>query len=324
MEASPVPDQEGWDAVWRVQCGEAVAFVALHAVLGGHAFGGIRIQEYSSEEEALADALRLSEAMSRKVALAGICGGGGKSVLMAPDPGVRSEAVGQLGAFIQSLEGQYCCGPDLGFTPEDGVALAGETEYAACGGMAEATAQTVEISLRAALPEVRSVVVQGLGAVGRPLAQSLREKKVEVLASEIHPVEGFFVVPPETVFDAKADVFAPCALGSVLDAQTIPRLNVRVVCGAANNPFASRDDIEALHARGITYVPDVIANAGATIVGASTFLGETSRIEERLQAVGPLVEQVLQRAKTEDVSAHHVAAGLADEILDQRRVENVS
>lgn len=308
----------GYDEVWRLDCAGAVAFVSLHAEIQGRSFGGVRIREYSSENDALADALALSRAMSRKVVMAGIAGGGGKAVLMAPQ-GDRAEAVRALGAFVESLGGRYFCGPDYGFTQADGAVMKSVTRFIAQEDLSDATARGVEAAMRAAC-EPRVVVVQGLGAVGRPLAERLRASGERVIASDVRPFEDFERVEPDHVYDVPCDVFAPCAVGGVLDARTIPRLRCKVICGAANNPLASEDDAERLRLRGIVYVPDFIANAGATIQGASTAMGESHMIEGRLAAIGQTVRDVLARASHEGRSSHHVAVALADErILRLRR-----
>jgi len=312
---------DGYDEVWRVDCAGAAAFVALHAVLSGHAFGGIRIRPYPSEAAALGDALALARAMSRKVVLAGIAGGGGKSVLVEPGPGVdRAACVEALGRFVESLEGRYGCGPDLGFTAADDAALRRGTGHVACSGMSEATATSVHAGMRAALGgEPASVAIQGVGAVGRPLAEALRSAGARVVVHDVRPVDGFENVGADEIHELPVDVFAPCAAGGALDARTIPRLRCRLVCGGANNPFATDDDVERLHGRGIEYVPDVLANAGATIVGASTSLGEADRVAPRMAALERTMEQVLARARAEGRSAHHVAVEMADERIAARR-----
>ncbi len=313
---------DGYDEVWKLDLGGTVGFVALHAVLAGRAFGGIRIREYPDERAALDDVLALSRAMSRKVVLAGIRGGGGKSVVMAPGPEVdRAAVVRRLGAFIEGLAGRYCCGPDLGFTKADDEALRSATQYVACSGMSAATAQGVLHAMRRVAGRLERVAVQGLGAVGRPLAEMLEDSGVHVVASDVRPFDDFERVDPDAIYDVECDVFAPCAVGGVLDERTIPRLRCRVVCGGANNPLATEADVARLHDRGILYVPDVISNAGATVVGASTALGELDRIPEPMVAIGPLAEQVCLRATTEKRSSHEVAGEIADERIAALRAE---
>lgn len=299
----------GYEEVHRIPCGDSVAFVALHAVVQGRAFGGVRIQEYASENEALEDALALSRAMTRKVLLAGIEGGGGKTVLRKPQN--REQALRDLGDFIESLGGRYFCGPDYGFTAADTTVLKSRTRYVACADLAPATAETVKISMEAVL-RPRVVAIQGLGSVGRPLADALRADGVRVIASDLRGGD----VPPDAIFDVECDVFAPCATGGVLTPETVRRLRCRLVCGAANNPLAS-DDVAPL--LGLRYVPDFIANSGATIQGASTSIGEAHLIPRRIAAVGDLVRDVMARAERENRSPHFVAIDLADERLRERR-----
>lgn len=320
MDAGQLLEVPGHDAVWRVDCGETVAFVALHALIAGRTFGGIRIRAYPDEDAALADVLDLSRAMSRKLALAQLDGGGAKAVLLAPPPGAdRSACVARLGAFIESLEGRYCCGPDLGFTDEDDVALRSATRHVAVPGMSAATARTVLDTLLVACPQPRRVAIQGLGNVGLPLARYLADQGVEVVAAEPRGSDEFPLVPSETIHRERADVFAPCAAGGVLDAAAVDELGAAVVCGGANNPLADEAQADRLHERGVVLVPDVLSNSGAAIVGVSTTLGEERLIDERLAAVGPFTAGLLARAREQDRSPHHVARDEADALIAARR-----
>ena len=308
----------GYDEVYRVACGSSVAFVAIHALVQGRSFGGIRIKDYASEDDALADALRLARVMSRKVALHGLPAGGAKTVLMRPKRG-RAEAVEALGAFIESLDGRYHCGPDYGFGPEDETALRQSTSHLACTrGLGAATARGVHAAITA-ICAPRAVAVQGLGAVGLPLARLLAADGVRVIGCDVHPRPGFQTVPPETIYDVDCDVFAPCAESGVLDAERIERLNCRIVCGAANNPLAAEEDAERLRDRGILYVPDFVANAGAVIVGGSIAAGEAEKAEERLEAIGARVLAILGRADEEGRTPHAVAVEEADRLMAAAR-----
>lgn len=302
---------EGFDEVYRVDLGGTVAFVAIHAVLRGISFGGIRIRPYHSEEAALGDALALARAMSRKVVSAGIEGGGAKAVVIAPFPD-RADAMRRLGAFIESLAGRYWCGGDLGFTDDDNACLRETTGYLACGALADYTARSVHDAM-GVLGDPRVVAIQGMGSVGHPLATALQEEGAQVVAADLKPVEGFNSVEPEEVYDVLCDVFSPCAAGGVLNAATIPRLRCNLVCGGANNPLAGPEDADRLQARGIAYAPDFIANAGATILGASRALGQADRVEARFKALGELLREVIDRASSEDRSPHHVAVEVADQ-----------
>ena len=303
----------GHARVWRVPCASSVAFVALHAVLAGRAFGGIRIRGYPDERAALRDALELSRAMSRKLALAGIVGGGGKSVLIEPDACDRAAAVAALGAFIEGLQGRYCCGPDLGFSDADDAVLREATSHVAVPGMSASTAVSVEAAIRAAAPAVSRVAIQGMGSVGAPLARSLQSVGVHVVVADLQPVAAYENVAAERVHAQPCDVFAPCAAGGTLDDHTIDELRCAVVCGGANNPLAEARGAKRLRARGIVLVPDIIASSGAAIVGASASLGESQLVERRLQAVGPLTQLVLARAESEGRPPIAIAEAMADE-----------
>jgi len=313
---------DGFDQILRLDCAGATAFLAIHSHVEGRAFGGIRIRDYASEDDALTDALSLALAMSRKAMVAGIRGGGAKTVLLLPEPQRRRDALIALAAAIESLDGRYCAGGDYGFTPEDAAIVDEHTRFLASGDLDDATAAGVEASL-CALFEPRTVAVQGLGRVGRVLAQRLLRRGITVYGADPRPAEdlpsGLTLVDPATIASIECDVFAPCAHGGLLDRATIDGLRCRLVCGAANNPFAQEVDAERLHSRGIPYVPDFIANAGGLIRGASLTLHENDEIPGRMAALPELVRTIIARATAEDRSSHRVAIELADERLAARR-----
>ncbi len=310
-------------AVHRLDLGGATAFLVIHAAPHGHAFGGVRLRAYDSDEAAVRDARRLAEAMTRKVLLAGIPAGGGKTVVRIPAGGwpqeQRRSGMERLGAFIEDLGGLYHCGADLGFTEDDEAALRSTTCHVASRAVGSWTALSVVEAMRAVC-DPASVAVQGLGVVGARVAVEMidggaRVVGADVVADSAPGLGGVERVAPDAIYDADCEIFSPCATGSVLSAATIPRLRCRIVCGGANNPLASDADADVLHARGITYVPDVLANAGAVIKGASDALGQSVLIEERMATVGDRVQEVLERAAAEDRSPHHVARDMADALL---------
>ncbi len=316
-------DLEGVHAAWRLDLGGATAFVVVHAAPGRRSFGGIRVRAYPDDAAALTDARRLAEAMTRKVLLAGLPAGGAKTVVRVPargwDEAARRAGMERLGAFVESLGGLYHCGADLGFTDDDEAAVRRATAHVGARSLGPLTARSVLVALDAVCAPA-SVAVQGLGVVGSRVAADLVARGVAVDGADVdaaaaRSVEGVRVVAPETVAHAACDVFSPCAAGGVLDAATIARLRCRVVCGGANNPFAEDADADRLHARGITYVPDVLANAGAVIGGASLALGEPERTDARIAALADTVREVLARAAREDRSPHHVVRELADALL---------
>lgn len=322
-------ERDGYDEIYRLDLVDSAAFLVLHAVIEGRTFGGIRIQRYQGEAAALDDACELAEAMSRKAMLAGLPGGGAKAVVIEPPTARRAQVVRALGRVVESLEGRYYSGADLGFTDQDHAALSSETRHIACSGLGADSARTVLLAMRAACEldsiEIGSVAIQGLGSIGLPLARALRDQGVDVVASDptvedrVFEQLGIERVAVESILDQRCDVFAPCAVGHVLDLEAIERLRCRLVCGGANNPFASIDDADRLQARGIAYVPDVIANSGALIRGASTVIGQQDQIEPRFAAIPDLVVEVLERATREKCSPHHIASRIADQRIAESR-----
>ncbi|MEZ4453584.1 MAG: Glu/Leu/Phe/Val dehydrogenase dimerization domain-containing protein [Nannocystaceae bacterium] len=317
-------DVPGFDQVMRLRCGGATAYLALHRVLHGRAFGGIRIRTYPREEDALADALALAEAMSRKCALAEIPGGGAKTVLCEPAPARREEALRELAAVIDGLGGRYLCGGDYGFTVDDQRIVAAGTRHIACGDGDDATAAGVQRAM-SAIQDVRVVAIQGLGRVGARLAARLVDAGLTVIAADPRddaardlPIERVSI---DAIASVPCDVFAPCAHGGTIDAATIDRLRARAICGAANNPLATEADARRLVERGIDLVPDFLANAGALIHGASRAVGEADRIEARMERIPALTREILDRARAEARSPQAIARSIADARIAARVAE---
>ncbi|MDX1575886.1 MAG: Glu/Leu/Phe/Val dehydrogenase dimerization domain-containing protein, partial [Kiloniellales bacterium] len=264
------------------------AIVAIHNRARGPALGGCRMWPYQSEEEALTDVLRLSRGMTYKAAMAGLELGGGKSVVIADPQRDKSPALFRaMGRFVEGFGGRYIVAEDVGIAVEDVELMAAGTRHVAgagnggAGDPSPATAYGVFMGLRAAIAKRLGrtsvaglrVAVQGLGHVGRELAGLLSEQGAELIVSDIHDraVEaavrqlGARAVAPEAIYDAEADVFAPCALGAILNDDTIPRLKAQVVAGSANNQLAEDRHGDALKDRGILYAPDYVINAGGLI-----------------------------------------------------------
>ncbi|HFE45839.1 MAG TPA: hypothetical protein ENJ18_10180 [Nannocystis exedens] len=319
MHTLPV---DGFEQVLRLDCAGVTAFLAIHSRIAGRSFGGIRIRAYPSEQLALDDALALSRAMSRKAVLAGIRGGGAKTVMVLPDSANRRSALIALAAVIEALEGRYYAGGDYGFTPEDGEIIGTRTRFLASGDLDNATAAGVEAAL-CALFIPQQVALQGLGRVGLALARRLLQRGITVIAADPRPPANLppeiRLVDPQTITSVECDVFAPCAHGGLLTETEIRTLRCQLVCGAANNPLASAADAQLLHRRGITYVPDFVANAGGLIHGASMALGEADRIDKRMAALPTLVREITDRAAAQGRSPYHVAIELADARLASLR-----
>lgn len=313
------------------------AILALHATDRGPAFGGVRVLAYRSEEDALADALRLSRAMTYKCALAGVPGGGGKAVVLADRILNRRDAMEALGREVEQLGGAFYTAGDLGCTATDHAALQRTTQYVAHRGpevgmrsLGEATADGGYWGLRAAAAyrfdsddlSERHILVQGAGAVGGPLVAQLLREGARVTVSDPDPgaaeaarARGATVVDPQIIFDIEADIFCPCALGGVLHEVTIRRLRCSMVAGLANNVLAHEDLSANLQQRGILLVPDFVLNAGALIEGAGHGLTGRTEWSEELRGIGSTVQRVLERAERMAVPPTEAAYDLAREVL---------
>jgi leucine dehydrogenase len=306
------------------------AFVAIHSTALGPALGGVRFWRYPSEADALADVLRLSEAMTMKAAVAGLNQGGGKTVVLWDDPhAARSDAfLRSLGRWIDALGGRYLAAEDVGATPHDMDGIARETAWVtgvdpARGGSGDpspVTAHGVLCGMRAACDVATlagvNVAIQGAGHVGAFLARLLVDEGAHVVIADVdeekaHAV-GVRVVAPDEVLMMECDVVAPCALGGVLTADSVSQLRCRVVCGGANNQLADDAAGDALAERGIVYAPDYVVNAGGIINIAREWNEEID-----VATIGETTRRVLDLARAEGITP----ARAADE-LARRRIES--
>jgi len=315
------------------------AIIAIHSTALGPALGGARFRPYRSEAQALADALRLSRAMTYKAALAGIDHGGGKSVIIG-DPGHRTEALLRMFArYVDSLGGRYITAEDVGLTLADVDVMRSETPFVAgcsrawggLGSPSDATAAGVLAAMRVAVErrlgarslEELHVAVMGAGKVGARLVEGLVACGAWVTVADIDPPAvaamvrqfGVAVTTPDAIHAVECDVFAPCALGGVLSSTTVPQLRCAAVVGSANNQLAERAEAHQLADRGILYVPDYAANAGGLIHVAAEVRGTSADI------VPDLVSRVEDTCRT--VLAEADVAGVtpseaADRIAERR------
>ena len=263
------------------------AVIALHSTALGPAFGGCRMWPYASSAQALTDVLRLSRAMTYKAAICGLPYGGGKAVILGdPRKDKTLRLLEAMGRLVESLAGRFIIADDVGTTLDDLVVMRRQTRHtAAATGAAQAplavTAHGVLHAIEAAARHVLkagelrglTVAVQGLGNVGSPLCALLHERGARLIVSDIDRARvdsavrrfGAQAAAPDTIYDQAADIFAPCALGGILDDATIGRLKARIVCGGANNQLATPGHAAAIAARGIVYIPDYLAGAGGLI-----------------------------------------------------------
>ncbi len=316
------------------------AIIAIHDTTRGPALGGLRIYPYASEADALTDVLRLSRGMSYKSAMADLPLGGGKAVIIAdPRTDKTPELLRAMGRLVDSLGGRYVTAEDSGSSEADMQVIAEETVHV--GGLRRAggesgdpspfTAWGVFCALRSAVRhglgrhdlEGLKVAIQGVGHVGEHLARHLHAAGARLVLTDVdrealaHLAEelGAETVAPEAIFDAEADVFAPCALGAVLDAEVVDRLRARVVCGAANNQLATPRMAERLIARGILYTPDYVANAGGVIEIAWQRRADYDRraVMAHIEGIGATLDELFARAGREGRSPAHIADAMARE-----------
>ncbi|HEY3726786.1 MAG TPA: Glu/Leu/Phe/Val dehydrogenase dimerization domain-containing protein [Solirubrobacteraceae bacterium] len=321
--------------------------IAIHSSLDtdppGRAAGGCRLARYEDPLAGLHDALRLSQAMSRKAAIAGTRTGGGKCVIAAPAEespwplvGDRREAVlRDLAEVVGGLDGRYMTGPDVGTTAADMEWVHTLTPYAggfAGGGTADGTAVGVYACLTAAARHVfgssdlrgRRITIVGLGGVGEPLARLLAESGAQLRVTDIDPSRqglaaelGALWVAPEAAQRSDCEILVPCALGGTLTADEVGAMTCRLVVGAANNQLASDEVAELMHRRGIAWVPDFVANAGGLLYAVSVRRDQLS-VRDGLALVrrlGDTADEVLRRAELEQTTTLAAAIQIADERL---------
>jgi leucine dehydrogenase len=302
------------------------AIIAVHSTALGPAGGGCRIWRYAKDEDALTDALRLARGMSYKNAMAELPMGGGKGVMykIGDDRGACMEKFGEA---VQALGGRYVTAEDVGATIDDMRAIARRTSYVtgipkqdgrAGGDPSPWTSLGAHLSIKALLGgsvQGRTIAVQGVGAVGYGLCKLLKEEGAKLIVADVNAANlqranalGAEVVDTARIHACAADVFSPNALGAGLNARTIPELGVPIVCGAANNQLETEEDGARLVARGITYAPDYVVNAGGIINVSAEYLGESSAaVEARVRAIAGRVLDVIAEAKRAGVPPHAAA-----------------
>ncbi len=322
------------------------AIIAVHSTVLGPGLGGLRMWPFKSFDEALTDVLRLSRGMTYKAASAGLNLGGGKAVIIGDSKTDKSEELFRsFGRFVDSLGGLYITAEDVGTDMEDMELIHSETRWVtgvspAHGGSGDpsvVTAWGVLQGLKAAVKwhfdsselRNRSVAIQGLGSVGYYLAKQLSEEGAKLFGTDIDQEAidkissevDIEIVGPDEILEVECDVFAPCALGAILNDKTIPKLNCKIVAGAANNQLEDEHrDGALLQERGILYAPDYVLNAGGLINVYNELGGDykRERAQRMTRGIYLNIMGVFKIAKE-----HGVPTAIAAEKLAERRISRI-
>ena len=314
------------------------AVIAIHSTRLGPAAGGCRMYPYATIEDAVTDVLRLSKGMSYKNALAGLELGGGKAVIIADSRGDRKpELLSAFAKHVQALGGRYWTAIDVGDGVDDVAHMSRDTDFTftlvdegagrlnpavftALGGYVSIEATVRHVMASETLKGVR-FAIQGLGQTGMDLCRRLTEAGGQVVATDVNgdamasarQQYGIEVTQPDEIYDAEVDVFVPCALGAILNDETIPRLKAKAVCGLANNQLQEPRHGDALRERGIAYAPDYVVNAGGVIYGSDDIFKthDTSVAEDKIRGIGAVLLEIFARSDKERRATSDIADDMA-------------
>jgi leucine dehydrogenase len=322
-------------------------FLAIHDTTLGPAVGGTRLRAYASPAAALEDAMRLAQAMTDKWAVLDLPFGGGKCVIAPDEPlGVEARAALFLryGHLLESLRGAFYSGVDVGVSPADMAVVARATRHVhgvdfadgstvdpgpyTARGVLHAIEASLEVAFGNPDPAGRTVLVQGVGDVGRPLAGLLAEAGARVLVSDIDTERADGVaaeiggrsVAADAALETACDVFAPCAIGGILDGASVDRLDCRIVAGSANAQLAEPRVADRLHERGIVYAPDFVANGGGAAALGLIALGEDESVARRkVDGIGDTVRAIFREAEAAGAPPRRAAPRIVERRLAGRR-----
>ena len=312
--------------------------IAVHSTALGPALGGTRFWQYDSDEAAITDALRLSRGMTYKNAVAGLDLGGGKSVIIGDNRTTNREAIFRAhGRFVESLGGRYITAEDVGTGTADMDFVHMETEHVAglkekSGDPSPVTAHGVFRAIQASAKNRwgtddlhgKVVAIQGCGNVGRNLARELHDAGAKLIVSDIDPARaervaketGATVVQGDEIYSVKADIFAPCALGAIINDETLPKFKFEIIAGGANNQLLEERHGNMLEEMGMQYAPDYVANAGGVINVFGEVAGwDSERALRKADDIFDTVLQVFEIAKAEGIHSYEAADRLAERRL---------
>lgn len=320
------------------------AIIAIHDTTLGPALGGTRMWTYATEDAAIEDALRLAKGMTYKNAAAGLDLGGGKAVIIGdPRKDKNQEMFRVFGRYIQGLNGRYITAEDVGTTTKDMDLIHLETNFVtgtspvtpeAAGNPSPITAYGIYNGMKAAAKEAfgsdvlegKTIAVQGVGNVAYALCEYLHQEGAHLIVTDINKeavkraVENFNAkaVSPDEIYSVDCDIYSPCALGAVINDQTIPQFKAKVIAGSANNQLAEERHGDIIHELGITYAPDYVINAGGVINVADELAGYNK--ERALKKVG-IIYQNLERV-FEISGRDHIPTSIAANRMAEERINN--
>jgi leucine dehydrogenase len=322
------------------------AIIGIHSTVLGPALGGCRMWNYEDEAAALRDVLRLSRGMTFKAAVAGLKLGGGKAVIIGDSHKTKTrDLMLAFGRAVEAVGGRYITAEDVGMSVKDIDTVRTVTNHAV-GGSNEGgsgdpsvmTAFGVFQGMKAALKhagfgvkfEGIKVAVQGTGNVGYHLCKYLANAGAKLTVTDIYPEQvdrivkefGAEVVSPDQIYQVETDVFAPCALGAILNSRTIPQLKCKIVAGSANNQLESDKDGMALADKGILYAPDYAINAGGLINVAAELDGyKHDLVLTKVGKIYNTMDSIFEQSVKEGILPHQAAQALAEEKIEAGRME---
>ena len=343
--------QKGYERVVKAEdpVSGLKALIAVHDTTLGPALGGLRMWPYRSWDEAIFDVLRLSRGMTYKSAVADTGLGGGKSVILGNPKTDKSEALFRaMGRFIDYLDGTYITAEDVGTAVDDMVNVRKETKWVtglpcslgSSGDPSPYTSLGVFRGQKACLEEAfgsgdfrgKVVAIQGMGHVGTFLADLLHEAGAKMIVTDISPEKckdviakyGAAFVPPDSIYDVPCDVFAPCALGAVINDETLKRLKTKIVAGGANNVLLREDHGDRLREAGILYAPDYVINAGGIInVSLEVEPGgyDEARSRKKVENIYNALKSIFHISRERGISTNRASNHLAEDILARGRAK---
>jgi len=312
------------------------AIIGIHDTTLGPALGGTRFWNYESEEAAIIDVLRLAKGMTYKSAAAGLNLGGGKAVIIGDPAKLKSEELLRVfGRYVQGLGGRYITAEDMNINTQDLAYVHDETDFVVglegkSGNPSPVTAFGVFKGILAAVNEVygsddltgKVVAVQGLGAVGYHVCKYLHDAGAKLYVTDIKKESidrvvkemGAAAVDPDEIYAVECDIFAPCAMGAIINDFTVEKLKCKIVGGSANNQLAEEKHGDILREKGILYVPDYVINSGGVINVYEEIKGyDKERAMSRASNIYDSVKKIIEISKRENISTHQAANRMAEE-----------